>query len=214
VALKKVVDEHGATGGCPRALEEKSVKSGINQQIVIGGVGGQGVLFVTRLLAEAAMRNGFSVLTSETHGMAQRGGTVVSHLKVGNYHGPMIRSGQADGLIALKGEIVSAFSSLLRSGAWVTVNRDTGLTHADGAKLKALNAEDIAMASGFPRSVNLVMLGFSLAVMEKEAKENHICTFADIRAVMETRLRGKSEMLKSSLLALSAGYDALLTSPL
>ncbi|MCX5883025.1 MAG: 2-oxoacid:acceptor oxidoreductase family protein, partial [Deltaproteobacteria bacterium] len=51
----------------------------IKQQIIISGVGGQGVLFVTRLLAEAAMMKGYPVLTSETHGMAQRGGTVVSH---------------------------------------------------------------------------------------------------------------------------------------
>ncbi|MDH3344895.1 MAG: 2-oxoacid:acceptor oxidoreductase family protein, partial [Desulfobacteraceae bacterium] len=48
----------------------------MRQQIVISGVGGQGVLFVTRLLAEAAIMKGFSVFTSETHGMAQRGGTV------------------------------------------------------------------------------------------------------------------------------------------
>lgn len=189
------------------------MKSEINQQIVIGGVGGQGVLFVTRLLAEAAMQNGFSVLTSETHGMAQRGGTVVSHLKVGNYSSPMIRSGQADGLIALKGEICGAFSSLLRSGAWVTVNTASVPAHADGAIVTYLNAEGIAMASGFPRSVNLVMLGFSLAVMEKAPKEKRICSLADIRSVMETRLRDKPGMLKSSLMALSAGYDAPPTSP-
>jgi indolepyruvate ferredoxin oxidoreductase beta subunit len=44
------------------------------QQIIISGVGGQGVLFVTRLLAEAAIQKGMPVVTSETHGMAQRGG--------------------------------------------------------------------------------------------------------------------------------------------
>jgi indolepyruvate ferredoxin oxidoreductase beta subunit len=52
----------------------------IMQQIIISGVGGQGVLFVTRLLAEAAIKKGLAVFTSETHGMAQRGGTVLSHL--------------------------------------------------------------------------------------------------------------------------------------
>ena len=58
------------------------------QQILVSGVGGQGVLFVSRLLAEAAIGKGLSVLTSEIHGMAQRGGTVVSHLKVGGLPGP------------------------------------------------------------------------------------------------------------------------------
>ena len=46
---------------------------GLKQQIIISGVGGQGVLFVTRLLAEAAIQKGMPVVTSETHGMAQRG---------------------------------------------------------------------------------------------------------------------------------------------
>ena len=57
----------------------------IQQQIIVSGVGGQGVLFITRLMAEAAIKKGLSVLTSETHGMAQRGGTVLSHIKAGNF---------------------------------------------------------------------------------------------------------------------------------
>lgn len=50
----------------------------ISQQIVISGVGGQGVLFVTRLLAEAAILKGLPVFTSETHGMAQRGDGIIT----------------------------------------------------------------------------------------------------------------------------------------
>ena len=69
------------------------MSTAFKQQIVISGVGGQGVLFVTRLLAEAAIARGLPVLTSETHGMAQRGGSVVSHLKVGDFSSPLIRSG-------------------------------------------------------------------------------------------------------------------------
>ncbi|MGD2016130.1 MAG: 2-oxoacid:acceptor oxidoreductase family protein, partial [Desulfobacterales bacterium] len=69
----------------------------IMQQLIISGVGGQGVLFVTRLLAEAAILRGLAVFTSETHGMAQRGGTVLSHLKVGEHTSPLIRPAQADG---------------------------------------------------------------------------------------------------------------------
>ena len=79
-------------------------------QIVISGVGGQGVLFVTRLLAEAAIGKGLPVFTSETHGMAQRGGTVISHLKVGRFASPLIMPGAADGLNALKAEGVAMHS--------------------------------------------------------------------------------------------------------
>ena len=46
----------------------------MRQQVVLSGVGGQGILFLSRLLAEAAIAGGFPVITSETHGMAQRGG--------------------------------------------------------------------------------------------------------------------------------------------
>lgn len=52
------------------------------QQVIVSGLGGQGVLFVSRLLAETALDMGYSALLSETHGMAQRGGNVISHLKI------------------------------------------------------------------------------------------------------------------------------------
>ncbi len=50
----------------------------MNQQVAISGLGGQGVLFITRLLAEAALVMGRDILSSETHGMAMRGGAVIS----------------------------------------------------------------------------------------------------------------------------------------
>jgi indolepyruvate ferredoxin oxidoreductase, beta subunit len=178
------------------------------QQIIIGGIGGQGVLFVTRLLAEAAMRNNLSVLTSETHGMAQRGGNVVSHLKIGNYHGPMIQPGHADGLIALKGETGDQFIPQLKQGAWGTVNEADGQKRDQDSRIRCLDADAIAMKSGFPRSVNIVMLGFTLAVIETPSADQRFCTLDDIKAVMTLRLKEKPGLLKSSLSAIDAGYTA------
>ena len=68
----------------------------MKQQIIVSGLGGQGALTVTRLLAEAAAALGLEVITSETHGMAQRGGTVISMVKVGPFRGPLIPAGAAD----------------------------------------------------------------------------------------------------------------------
>lgn len=178
---------------------ERSIK----QQIVISGVGGQGVLFVTRLLAEAAMKNGNPVLTSETHGMAQRGGIVVSHLKVGDFTSPMIRPGAANGLIALKAETVAQFGAFLQEGAWAAIN---GNAETSAFTANTIDADAIAASSGSPRSVNMVMLGLAMAVMER-AEGEMICSMDDIRAVMENRLKGKQEMLKASLAALEAGYN-------
>ncbi len=68
----------------------------MKMQIAITGRGGQGVLFLTKILTECALELGEEVIASEIHGMAMRGGSVISTLKVGNFRGPLIRGGQAD----------------------------------------------------------------------------------------------------------------------
>ena len=67
-------------------------KKKIETQIVICGRGGQGVLFLTRLLDEVALSRGNNVISFETHGMAMRGGSVVSYIKIGNFNSPLIYS--------------------------------------------------------------------------------------------------------------------------
>jgi len=85
----------------------------ISQQLIISGVNGQGILFITRLLAETAIAKGLPVLTSGTHGAAQPGGAVISHLKVGVFSDRLVRPGRADGLIALKSGSVPLHCSFL-----------------------------------------------------------------------------------------------------
>lgn len=173
----------------------------IQQQIVISGVGGQGVLFVTRLMAEAAIRKGVPVLTSETHGMAQRGGTVISHLKVGAYSSPLIRTGQADVLLAMKDEGAAQHGHYLRSDGWAIVN---GVKGTDG--WRRLDADHLAHQIGNPRAVNLVVLGGALA---GGASQPLFCTAEDIRAVLAERLAAKPALLKKSYKALDAGLQAV-----
>ena len=173
----------------------------IQQQIVISGVGGQGVLFVTRLMAEAAIRKGLPVLTSETHGMAQRGGTVISHLKVGAYSSPLIRTGQADVLLAMKDEGAAQHGHYLHRDGWAVVN---GADGADG--WRRLAAADLAHQIGNPRAVNLVVLGGALA---EGASHPLFCTAEDIRAVLAERLAAKPALLEKSYKALDAGLQAV-----
>ncbi|MFO7665341.1 MAG: 2-oxoacid:acceptor oxidoreductase family protein [Desulfobacterales bacterium] len=175
-------------------------------QIVISGVGGQGVLFITRLLAEAAIIKGFKVFTSETHGMAQRGGTVLSHLKVGNFSSPLIRPFQADGLIALKSENIEQHGFFLKKDAWIFVNSvkkpDTGFD------TYAVDADALSLKTGNPKSVNLLLLGFALRGEKDRQKDNKglFCSFEDIKQVLADQLKGKREMLDASVKALEAGY--------
>ena len=180
----------------------------VKQQIVISGVGGQGVLFVTRLLAEAAIARGMSVTTSETHGMAQRGGTVLSHFKVGDYSSPLIRPAQADGLLVLRAENMVQHGAFLRSEGWVALNAGPDDNPDDGASV--VDADEIARQIDNPKSVNLVVLGFALAVAEKTPADRFplFCNLSDIQNVLKSRFGRKANLLEASLGALQAGYDA------
>ncbi len=70
---------------------------------MIAGVGGQGTVLASKLIAAAAMNNGFSVRTTETIGMAQRGGCVVSHIRIGSsIHSPLVPLRSAHAIIAFE----------------------------------------------------------------------------------------------------------------
>lgn len=166
----------------------------MKQQIVISGVGGQGVLFVTRLLAEAAMDRGLSVFTSETHGMAQRGGTVVSHLKVGPFSSPLIRPGCADGLILLKSENRVRHGAFLKPSGWVVANASAD---EDG---NAVDADRLALSLNNPKAVNLIVLGYAL-----HAISAFYCNDEDMDALLRRLLADRPDLLTASLSALETG---------
>ena len=80
----------------------------MNKNIVLCGVGGQGTVLASKLIAAAAMKKGIPVMSAETIGMAHRGGSVFSHIRLGeNLHSPMIAKGTADLVIGFEpGETV------------------------------------------------------------------------------------------------------------
>jgi indolepyruvate ferredoxin oxidoreductase beta subunit len=162
------------------------------QQIVISGVGGQGVLFLTKLLAEAALDQKAPILSSETHGMAQRGGTVISHLKVGSFYSPLIRSGQADVLLALKEENVLLHRHFVKEDGLILVNS------SDNHDPAAVDATAIAGELGSAVSANIVLLGFALARGEL------FCDLEAIKRIINRSLQG--ERLELSIKALEMGY--------
>ena len=177
------------------------MEDSVRQQIVISGVGGQGVLFVTRLLAEAAIDRGWPVFTSETHGMAQRGGTVLSHLKVGEFSSPLIRPGRADGLLVLKEENLSQHRVFLKSTGWTVVNT---ASPGPGAGIdNPVDADRLALEMGNSKAVNLIMLGRTVSRVN-----GFFCTLTDIETVLSRRLAQQTEMLEASLRALRMGHTA------
>ena len=141
-------------------------------QFLLAGMGGQGILFATRVLAYCAVAEGNKVLGSETHGMAQRGGSVVSHLKVGNYESPMVRAGGADFLLSFEPMEAYRYLHMLRIGGTAYVNtKDAGFLDAEVAAalqerdvaIHTVDAFRIARELKAPLSANLVVVGFARA---------------------------------------------------
>jgi Pyruvate/2-oxoacid:ferredoxin oxidoreductase gamma subunit len=94
----------------------------VDVKLVLAGVGGQGVLFATRLLSETAQVLELEFISSEVHGMSQRGGSVVSYLKIGPYESPLVRRGSADVLLAFALDEGYRNLGLLRPGGDCVVN--------------------------------------------------------------------------------------------
>ena len=141
-------------------------------KLVIVGIGGQGVLFATRILSETALALGHEIIGAETHGMSQRGGSVISHLKIGAQGGPLVRQGTADVFLALDPDEGYKALSFLRDGGAGFVNTGRpGYPQPDIAahlaerniELHVLNADAIAMELGSPALANVALIGFALA---------------------------------------------------
>ncbi|RMG51689.1 MAG: indolepyruvate oxidoreductase subunit beta [Acidobacteria bacterium] len=147
--------------------------------ILIVGVGGQGVVLASDIIATAALKRGYDVKKSEIHGMSQRGGAVFSHVRYGErVYSPIIPRGQVDVLVAFEMLEALRWIDHLRPGGTVIVNREhipppvvfTSKTlrypsDAEGKLRQAahrvieVDAMDEAKALGDPRVANAVMLG-------------------------------------------------------
>ncbi len=137
--------------------------------IVLCGLGGQGILFMTKVLAEASLGKGLRVLGAETHGMAQRGGSVVSHLRIGEVESSLVRAGGADIVLALEEQEGYRSLAFLRRGGRFYANaggdgfpRKEVKEYLDKLEVayRSVPAGAAAMDLGAPRGTNLFLLGF------------------------------------------------------
>jgi indolepyruvate ferredoxin oxidoreductase, beta subunit len=129
----------------------------MKQQIIVSGLGGQGALTITRLLAEAALALDLGVITSETHGMAQRGGSVISMVKIGPFMGPLIPAGQADAGLFLHAGNLPVHRYYLKPEGDLFVNA------ALAGDYQQVDAAALAGKLGAPVAANLILLGFAAA---------------------------------------------------
>lgn len=144
-------------------------------QTVIAGVGGQGVLFAAKILTEIARSRNLPVLGSQTFGMAQRGGSVMTHLKMGPFDSPLVCEGEADLLLGLDGTEAHRTLPFLRAirdgkAALCVVNASGTQAFPDarvaplladmGIIVHSCNADAVALDMKLPLVANLVLLGF------------------------------------------------------
>ena len=150
----------------------------MNKDILICGVGGQGTVLASKIIAAAAMEEGSPVHSAETIGMAQRGGSVISHVRIGGEaYSPLIPFGGADMLLAFEpGEAVRNLRYLKKGGIAVVntsavkpVTESLKETGYDGSEMTAylkekcssifVNAEEVCRPFGSTKFFNIIMLG-------------------------------------------------------
>ena len=154
----------------------------MSTNIILCGVGGQGTILASRLIAAAALRSGIQIRTAETIGMAQRGGSVFSHIRLGDgAASPLIARGTADLIIGFEpGETVRQLPFLKAGGAVVTGTRpvmpvsatigqssyDAGAMldylRANVANLTIVDGDRAAAELGSAKTLNVVLLGAAL----------------------------------------------------
>jgi len=142
--------------------------------IIFSGVGGQGVLSVAYIIAKAAMGQGLDVRQSEVHGMAQRGGAVMAHMRISDkpIAGDLVPKGCADLIISMEPLEALRYVSYLKNGGILVSAAepvknianypDIAGIHAAIKQLpksKIIQSEALAKEAGFAKAVNTVMVG-------------------------------------------------------
>lgn len=187
----------------------------MNKNIVLCGVGGQGTVLASKLIAAAAMEKGLPVMSAETIGMAQRGGSVFSHVRIGEgLYSPMIARGEADIIIGFEpGEAVRMLPFLREGGTVITSSREiipvtaalSGSSY-NGSEmiaclkkqvnnLSVIDGQKACEEIGSPKVLNLLLLGAAVRSGALGLSEE------DIKAAIKKRLPEKFHELNFKALA-------------
>lgn len=152
--------------------------------LIICGVGGQGIISIGHILSKSCISSDLNFISSETHGMSQRGGSVIFHFRIGNKKSPLIPKGQAQ--VILSGEPIESLRCLeyLEPYGIVLTNEHPtpspisailGIEYPNldevyekiiewPARLFKLDAFEIASSIGLPQSQNIALLGGLIAL--------------------------------------------------
>ncbi|MEM2226287.1 MAG: indolepyruvate oxidoreductase subunit beta [Candidatus Bathyarchaeia archaeon] len=157
-----------------------------NLNVILAGVGGQGVILSSTIIGEAAVEEGLSVRIAESRGLAQRGGIVVSHIRIGRgIHSPLIPKGMADGIVGFEPmEFLRHCEYLKGDGGFGIVNSEPILpvtsriglerypdyeammeaARSSAERVYIIDGTGIAKSLGNPNMLSIVMVGALYAV--------------------------------------------------
>lgn len=154
------------------------------KSVLFVGVGGQGTILASKILAIGLIENGYDVKMSEVHGMSQRGGSVSTQVRFGSkVYSPIIGEGSADILVSFEEMEAARYAKFLKKDGKIVVNtsRIPSMPILSGAcqypegvldalkekvPVMALDATQIASDLGNPKSANVVLLGALIQAME------------------------------------------------
>ena len=187
----------------------------MKKDIILSGVGGQGILSIAAVISEAALKEGLYIKQSEVHGMSQRGGDVQSNLRISDkmIASDLIALGQADMIISLEPMESLRYFPYLKKDGWVVTNSQPFINipnYPDMDKIICeieklqnkviLDVESIAKELGSVRVANMVMLGAATPFLSIDYNK-----IADgIRSIFT---RKNDEIIELNLKALHAGFD-------
>ena len=153
--------------------------------VLFAGVGGQGIILASSILAKCAFNKGLMVKQSELHGMAQRGGSVISHVRFGKeVHSPLIPRGKADFIVALEELEGLRYNFYLKPGGVMILNKrkvvpptadplkspypEDVLKRLEDAGFRVMEIDAIEIANGLgnPKVENVIIVGALSSYLE------------------------------------------------
>ena len=158
----------------------------MKKDIILAGVGGQGILSIATTIGLAALKNNLNIKQAEVHGMSQRGGEVVSHLRISDSQifSDLITKGQADMILSLEPLETLRYLTYLHESGWIISNSepytnipnypDLELVYNEIRKYKnhvLINADEIAKKLNAPLSANMVLIGAAAHYLGFEQQE-------------------------------------------
>ena len=186
--------------------------------IILSGVGGQGILSVATIIGEAALAENLYIKQAEVHGMSQRGGDVQSNLRLSDrpINSDLIAAGSADVIISLEPMEALRYLPYLAQEGWIITSSTPFVNipnYPDENRLKAefeklphvvmLDVDALAKEHNLPKSSNVILLGAA-------AKALQIIGYEDLEKSIARVFSGKGQaVVEMNIKALSIGYRAV-----